>query len=675
MYDEQRPVYLHFLDRELGASVDFSLSAVLAERLLKLLALTSSASFYCGISVIWENPALDTDGRRFLALLSETDVLGAVSYNGTVEEFYDSRQRLYAHDAERYPLYFVAGPDGLRTIRATLHKRQDTTSALLGDLANWAAGPRPHTDGADATATALRVTEEGLRIRENEAITYSFFRPLLLRAGGTPPDAGAIRRQISLAYSRHYLDFADGDIVTGVKGLSYFDEQLSRGFPLYDVPLLNLLLGFAGLAPLVEQPWQLLRSFWDPFLSGLRDEEGCDIGTTVRSILEVAHARLPPAVLGSQYATRMRIAGLIRQAGHEVRALPSWQRRSDDSAPLAADALLAAARVSLEAMEALLKCGPGDAPHGPGRHATRGDQSMPDLFVPEAGRPHRTARERPRLLLLTATQVETRCVLDVFAQVLGPRGDTLFGDHTTYFRLGEARGCDVFLAQSDVGSGGPGGSALTAYDAVHFLDPEFVVMVGMAFGTKPDEQHVGDVLVSRQVVAYESQRVGGPGTPYRLVQRGDRVSASPRLLDRCRTVDVDWKLSTVHFGLMLSGEKLIDSADYRGQMTGQFGHEAIGGEMEGAGLYAAAYRERKDWVVVKAISDWADGKKHESKAERQKLAATRAAEFAAALVTSGGLAPGSAQTGASGWRDGVRSASAGAGAAGPATADPDKASS
>ncbi|GHD40566.1 5'-methylthioadenosine/S-adenosylhomocysteine nucleosidase [Streptomyces galbus] len=661
MYDDQRPVYLHFLDRELGKSVDFQVTARLVEQLLKLLSLTCSATFYCGISVIWENPALDADCRRFMALLGETDVLDAVSYNGTVEEFYESRQRLYAHDAERYPLYFVGGPDGLRAIRATLHKPQDTTSALLGDLEAWAAGLRPRADSGSTTATALQVTEAALRARAGEAITYSFFHPFLLRAGGTPPDVGAIRRQISLAYSRHYLGFADGDIVTGVKGLSFFDGELSTSFPLYDVPLLFLLLDVAGLSPLVEQPWLARRTFWDPFLGGLRDGDEYRIGATVRTILETAHLRLPPAVRGgSQYAARTRIASLIRQARHDVgtlspRPLTVWQENGGSIAVPAAEALLASARASLEGIAALLRGGPSGIGH-PEYGKGRGDP-VDNVAAPKGGHVtpagHRQLGARPRLLLLTATQVETKCVLDTFAQVLGPREKPLFGEHTTYFRLGEAHGCDIYLAQSEAGASGPGGSILTAYDAFRFLDPALVVMVGIAFGAKPGEQQVGDILVSRQVVAYESQRVGGQGTRHRLVPRGDRVSASPRLLDRCRTVDIDWHLSTVHFGLLLSGEKLIDSADYLDQVAAQFGHEAVGGEMEGAGLYAAAYRQRKEWIVVKAISDWADGKKHERKVERQQLAATRAAQFVAALVTGGGLAPGLAQAGATVERDDI----------------------
>jgi nucleoside phosphorylase len=55
--------------------------------------------------------------------------------------------------------------------------------------------------------------------------------------------------------------------------------------------------------------------------------------------------------------------------------------------------------------------------------------------------------------------------------------------------------------------------------------------------------------------------------------------------------------------------------------------EAIGGEMEGAGLYAACYRAHVDWIIVKAICYWADGKKDLNKDKQQQLAAENAAKF------------------------------------------------
>ena len=64
--------------------------------------------------------------------------------------------------------------------------------------------------------------------------------------------------------------------------------------------------------------------------------------------------------------------------------------------------------------------------------------------------------------------------------------------------------------------------------------------------------------------------------------------------------------------------------------------KAVGGEMEGAGVYAAASRENTAWVVVKAICDWGDGKKSK---DYQELAARNAAAVIRAMLEEPELAP------------------------------------
>ena len=87
--------------------------------------------------------------------------------------------------------------------------------------------------------------------------------------------------------------------------------------------------------------------------------------------------------------------------------------------------------------------------------------------------------------------------------------------------------------------------------------------------------------------------------------------------------DNDWQGAKAHFGLVLSGEKLINDPHTRDVLL-EAQPEAIGGEMEGAGLYAAAREAKVDWILVKAICDWADGNKND---DAQPLAAHNAAQF------------------------------------------------
>ena len=108
-----------------------------------------------------------------------------------------------------------------------------------------------------------------------------------------------------------------------------------------------------------------------------------------------------------------------------------------------------------------------------------------------------------------------------------------------------------------------------------------------------------------------------------LARQPQRLLASFGLL---QSAAQDWDKGCVTFGLLLSGEKLIDREDFRDQLLA-FEPEAIGGEMEAVGLLSAAARGNTDWVVVKACCDFADGNKSTNKTENQKRAASAAAGF------------------------------------------------
>ena len=91
------------------------------------------------------------------------------------------------------------------------------------------------------------------------------------------------------------------------------------------------------------------------------------------------------------------------------------------------------------------------------------------------------------------------------------------------------------------------------------------------------------------------------------------------------TAKLTWEGARVHFGVVLSGEKVVDNPEFRAELLQHEPH-AIGGEMEGTGLYAAC-NGRVDWILVKAICDWADGKKEVVRKARQLTAAANAAQF------------------------------------------------
>jgi len=128
-----------------------------------------------------------------------------------------------------------------------------------------------------------------------------------------------------------------------------------------------------------------------------------------------------------------------------------------------------------------------------------------------------------------------------------------------------------------------------------------------------------------QIIPYEQIRVGEE-----VVFRGPIPPSNTTLLNRFANapawsfVRPDGKDCTLLIGPILSGEKLVDSPMFKQQLFKQF-PQAIGGEMEGAGLCAASGRIGIAWILIKSICDWGDGKKDK---KHQPLAASAAVSLA-----------------------------------------------
>jgi nucleoside phosphorylase len=111
------------------------------------------------------------------------------------------------------------------------------------------------------------------------------------------------------------------------------------------------------------------------------------------------------------------------------------------------------------------------------------------------------------------------------------------------------------------------------------------------------------------------------------INRGPHPEPSTRLLSHARALSFGYQKARVHFGPVISLNTLLDNAQERDKLK-RANEEAIAGEMELAGLYAAAALTKTDWILVKGISDWGAGKSDTA----QEDAARNAADFVTALI-------------------------------------------
>jgi hypothetical protein len=301
------PLFLHFLDRELGDAANFHLSARSAETLIKTLLLGTTARLYCGLSLVWEHPAAAFGNLGLFRALLEHDLLDVVSNHETVDAFLASRMPLYAHDIDRYPMYRSPDREWQSILSPTQFKESSATSVLESHLLEAATTTLPASPDLplDLGRRLASTVQEALRTREGRAITYSLVASQLLEMDAPQTASALVKRAISKEYCSHYMDFAGGDIVTGIHGLSVFDG-LARDFPHADAQMLSELLTLAGLDTMVRVAWSDDQGPWSAPCAWRNSAVHAEVRRMTRLLTQVSLlARAAPTVCslagGAQY--------------------------------------------------------------------------------------------------------------------------------------------------------------------------------------------------------------------------------------------------------------------------------------------------------------------------------------------------------------------------------------
>lgn len=165
-------------------------------------------------------------------------------------------------------------------------------------------------------------------------------------------------------------------------------------------------------------------------------------------------------------------------------------------------------------------------------------------------------------------------------------------------------------------------AAISTMQLLLTVEPRWLFVVGVAGGFSSNGVALGDLIVAQRLVDYEIQRVTEGDTEYR-----PRVyEADATLVAACKTAEgVDWQSrigiphslrSTVHFGTVLSGDKVVASQKAISSLM-RVSQDALGVEMEGAGVAAAIARSATDigFLMIRGVVDLANSRKRED-AER-----------------------------------------------------------
>lgn len=139
-----------------------------------------------------------------------------------------------------------------------------------------------------------------------------------------------------------------------------------------------------------------------------------------------------------------------------------------------------------------------------GRISTNFDTDMVkrDILIDELN----SKLEECSILILTANQVEQNILTKKLYKEVNKDGiyenkmkEIAIGNYV--YQFATISGINIVHLHPDTQSSfTEGGSAHAVRDALERFRPKLIVSLGVAFGIKPKEQHLGDVLISQEIV-------------------------------------------------------------------------------------------------------------------------------------------------------------------------------
>lgn len=145
-----------------------------------------------------------------------------------------------------------------------------------------------------------------------------------------------------------------------------------------------------------------------------------------------------------------------------------------------------------------------------------------------------------------------------------------------------------------------------------YLFPTAIISFGICFGTRPDTNELGDVVISRKVYPYFiGAKINGEGVSV-VDDNAFHISDSldNRILELENNNILKFDHFTVCFKNYITGEAVISSETFRDKFVNITTQVIYAGDMEGYGLFkeCTSYPHSVPCLIIKSICDWADEK-------------------------------------------------------------------
>ncbi|APD50050.1 5'-methylthioadenosine/adenosylhomocysteine nucleosidase [Francisella hispaniensis] len=225
-----------------------------------------------------------------------------------------------------------------------------------------------------------------------------------------------------------------------------------------------------------------------------------------------------------------------------------------------------------------------------------------------------------KIAILGAMEIEIQPILDKLNSY-----ETVEYANNKYY-LANYQDKELVIAYSKIGKVF---SSLTATIMIERFGVEALLFSGVAGGLQ--DLQVGDMIAATATVQHDVD-VTAFGYPYGKIPISEvEIKTSTKLLKQAQNVANELGLN-LHTGVIATGDQFVHCAERKDFVIKEFDAKAI--EMEGASVNLICNEMGVPSLILRSISDTADGNAPENFDEFAKMAAKRSANFIMQILSN-----------------------------------------
>ncbi len=189
------------------------------------------------------------------------------------------------------------------------------------------------------------------------------------------------------------------------------------------------------------------------------------------------------------------------------------------------------------------------------------------------------------------------------------------------FYVGKIHDEECILVKCGVGKVN---SARTTQILIDNFNVQYVINVGSAGGIDPDLE-IGDIVVGNRLVQYDFDIRGvGDYELGEICDLGKYIESDKRLLDITKNIKDELKNINIKFGTIASADRFFSDVEEAPRIRKEF-ENAKCVEMEGAAIAQVCFLDNIPFIVIRGISDVANGNNKMDFHEYLKMASKQCA--------------------------------------------------